>query len=66
MKSSFTYNGSRIVLRLELEDTTERAIAALMEKHTIVEVAIERPSYSGYGSESIDAVKFTLRRPEEA
>lgn len=66
MKSSFTYDGSRIVLRLELEDTTERALAALMEKHTTVNVRIERAQYSGYGSESIDAVNFTLRKPEEA
>lgn len=66
MKSSFSFDGKRLILRLTVEDDTERAMAKLLDALTTVEVAVERPSYASYSDSTIDAVRFTMTKPEEA
>ena len=65
MKSSFEFDGKHLHLKLTTEDKQERAIAALMESYTLVNVHVHHERYSGYGENSIEAVTFTLSKPEK-
>lgn len=64
MKSSFTFDGKILRLRLDVEDDTERAMARLMERLTVADVSVLHEQYSGYGTESIKAVSIHMRAPE--
>ena len=66
MKSSFSFDGDNLQLRLNVDGKTEQAMAALMESHTVVDVTVEYEQY-GYGrSDSIKSIRFMLRKPQEA
>lgn len=66
MKSSFTFDGQILRLRLDIEDPMERALARLMEAYSVADVSIQRESYAGYGEDSIRAISIHLRKPEQS
>jgi hypothetical protein len=66
MKASFTFDGQVLRLRLDIEDPMERAMARLMEAYSVADISVQRPSYSGYGEDSINAISIHLRKPEPA
>ena len=65
MKSSFTFDGEILRLRLDVDDPMERAMARLMESYCIASVSVQYESYAGRGSEAIQAISIHLRKPAE-
>lgn len=67
MKTSFTFDGEVLRLRLDVEDATEKAMAALIGKLTIADVSLQHDQYSSmYRTDDIKAISIHLRKPEEA
>jgi hypothetical protein len=64
MKATFTFDGTVLRLRLEVEDPMERALARLMESYSAADVSVQYESYAGRGSEAIQAISIHLRKPE--
>lgn len=64
MKSSFTFDGEVLRLRLDVEDSTEKSMAALIAKLTIADVSLEHEQYSSmYRTEDIKTIRIHLRKP---
>ena len=65
MKTSFTFDGVTLRLRLDVEDDVERAMAALIGKLTVADVSIQHEAYSGYRDSAIKCVSIHLTAPEQ-
>ena len=63
MKSSFTFDGTTLRLRLDVEDDTERAVAALLTELRQADVAVLYQEYGYQRTDNIKAISIHLTRP---
>ena len=63
MTSSFTFDGTTLRLLLTVEDKTERAVAALLERLTHATVSVHYREYGYQRSDEIKAISIHLTEP---
>lgn len=63
MKSSFTFDGTTLRILLAVEDSTERAVAALLEKLTDASVSVYYEEYGYHRTDNIKGISIHMSEP---